>query len=249
MKFACGVVLYKPGKNNISHLKTLKPFFDLFMAFDNTEKSVDENFFDKYFFTGKNEGLAVPYNKFIMYCKKNEIDFLCILDQDTLMNYQDIIKMKEYIMSNRTARTIIYAPRLKGSYDMNWVINSNSFIDVNNFYYNDLKYDEYYFIDRLDADLCMQINNKNLDIKINENVIVKHRIGDGAKKEHSFKRHYYIFRNRLYFNRKWSKGYICTILQIIKHFIIIINERQSLMKIKSCLDALVDDIKYRYKIR
>lgn len=248
MKFACGIVLYKPSPDNLNHMKMIFSQFDNILIYDNSNYEY-ESYFEKskkliYICTGKNNGLATAYNCFLELSGELEIDILCILDQDSMMTMDNIIKMKEFIVKNSHDSIAIYAPRLKRTHGEKWVINSNSFLNVRVVRENNLEYDELYFLDRLDTDFCKQIENKGLFIKCNEEIIVEHRIGYGEKNEHSAIRHYYMFRNRIYFNYKhYSKmkatGF--TILQSMKHIaFILLFETSKKNKITACLMGMKD---------
>ena len=250
MKIACGIVLYKPSDSNIKHLMKLICEFDVAYVFKNSnDNNIEDDDRIIVFKTGKNEGLAKPYNVFLNQCRKDGVDILCLLDQDTKMNGTDIEYIKKYIKANMSSDVAIYAPALKGEKLDGWTINSNSFLNVKLLRKYKIEYDENYFIDRLDADFCKQLKKKKLKIKIIENIEISHPIGDGSKKEHSALRHYYIFRNRLYYNRKNHVFIISVILnfiQIIKHIFIIIFEKDSLSKLHMCLIGGADYVKNKY---
>lgn len=250
MKYACGVVLYHPDKENIDELIKLKPSFDLFLAYNNTEEMPDyqlRNVCDVFFSSNKNDGLAKSYNQFIEYCIECEIDVLCILDQDTMLSVENLMSIKKYIEYNYSNQVAIYAPRLKGSKRENWVINSNSFLNIPVLKRECLRYDEYYFIDRLDADFCMQIRKKQLSIDIIDDVVLDHKIGLGKKGEHTPMRHYYMFRNRIYYNHKFFPRYkamVLTVLQDMRHIgVILKNESDKSAKLKAGVRGKIDYIR------
>ncbi len=248
MKFACGIVLYKPSLENIKHMKMIFSQFENILIYENSNYEY-QNYFEEnenvtYICTGKNNGLAAAYNCFLILSRKLGIDILCLLDQDSMMTVDNIIKMKNFIARNNSENIVVFAPRLRGTRGKNWVINSNSFLNIHAVNENALKYDEAYFLDRLDADFCKQIIDKGLRIKCNEELLVEHRIGYGKNNEHSAVRHYYMFRNRIYFNYKFYsklKAAGLTLLQSFKHLAsIILFETDRKNKIAACLDGIRD---------
>lgn len=250
MRFACGVVLYNPTDNNLEYLVKLSEGFEQLLVFDNSKSNVRDYFKNSvYLSTGQNEGLAVPYNRFIEYCEKNEIDFLCLLDQDTLMSIENVYEIRDYIEKHYDAQTGIYSPTLKNFKAKKWVINSNSFLNIHVLSVNNLQYDENYFIDKLDADFCRRIGDKGINIEVINDIGIAHRIGEGKKGEHNALRHYYIFKSRLYYNHKFYKGFqkfFRNVLQIIRHFLIIMGEDDSIAKIRACYRAWIDYSKGKY---
>ena len=76
-------------------------------------------------------------------------------------------------------------------------------------------------------------------ILIFEDVIVDHRIGEGKYNEHSAIRHYYMSRNRNYYNRKYYSQLVYltkTLLQDVRHILqIMIYESNRKVKIKEFL--------------
>ena len=176
MKFACGIVLYKPSLENIKHMKMIFSQFENILIYENSNYEY-QNYFEEnenvtYICTGKNNGLAAAYNCFLILSRKLGIDILCLLDQDSMMTVDNIIKMKDFIARNNSENIVVFAPRLRGTRGKNWVINSNSFLNIHAVNENALKYDEAYFLDRLDADFCKQIIDKGLRIKCNEELLV-----------------------------------------------------------------------------
>lgn len=247
MRYACGIVLYNPSCENIDHLKEMVREFELVFIWDNSEcneKYVAEiqKMSDEYIYLKKNAGLAKPYNFFLNICEKKDVDILCILDQDTQFDVEKIKRIKKNIAHDISSKDAIYAPRLKNTSQKDWVINSNSFLNVSVLKDNSIIYDEFYYLDRLDADFCRQVRAKNLQIKIYEEIIIDHRIGEGDRGSHAPIRHYYMFRNRRYFNYKfypYLHAKIRTILQDLKHILsILLYEKEKVCKISQLFKGI-----------
>ena len=253
MKYACGMVLYNPDYENIEKLKQIVDEFDLFFVWDNSENNKFMKNIKKmqveYYCRKKNFGLAKPYNFFIELSAQSEMDFLCILDQDTKISSENIKEIKKNIEKNYSDQNAIYAPRLKGTIEKKWVINSNSFLNIKTVRKYNIKYDEFYFLDRLDIDFCTQITNKNLNIIIFEDIIIDHQIGEKENSNHSEIRHYYMFRNRIYYNEKYFpfiQAKFLTLLQNLKHILIILlYEKNKKNKIQQLYKAKCDYKKER----
>jgi rhamnosyltransferase len=125
-----------------------------------------------------------------------------------------------------------------------WVINAGTFINLNS---NRNLYDENYFIDRIDADYCMMIKRNGLKIYVYKGAILSQCLGEfngKAHTNHSVIRHYYMFRDRFYFNNKYYKGYIKilrNVIQMVRHiFLILIYEEKKIIKLKIAVKACKD---------
>lgn len=252
--FSCGVVLYNPTDSDLIEIKRYSELFDYVYVFDNTDtnyldvyqKSINElisceNI--KYFSYKKNYGLSFAYNKFLDECNT---DYLCTMDQDSIFLRDDIINMKRKIETCKNDFALI-SPKI--IYDdekymkrneitkKSFVISSGSFFNIDILKKNNLKFDENYFIDRVDADICMQLINSNLDIYEYDGAFLNQNLGqkNGHKHpNHSVLRNYYIFRNRFYFNNKYfpKKKIILNVLQVLKHIsLILLFENNKLKKI------------------
>lgn len=233
MKFAAAMTLYNPEEENIDNLIETAELFDVLYVYDNTEstkpyidlvKNIDNVI---YMMNETNDGLPVAFNQMLELSSKDNVDFLCTLDQDSIITHNNVKQLENYIESNDMENVGIVAPFPTGTKKntdrsietVEWVICSGSFVNVSLIRENKIRYDEAYFVDRFDADICMQMRRKGLQIVRMNNVILRHRCGDGNG-GHSALRHYYMFRNRYYYNRKYyskSVAMIRTFFQNIRH--------------------------------
>ena len=105
-------------------------------------------------------------------------------------------------------------------------------------------FDDNYFIDRVDKDFCYQINKNNKKIcQVNDALLYQQlgEISSNGYSTHQPFRHYYIARNRAYFNKKYKKSNFLTIFQSIRHIgIIIKNEPEKMKKIKMVFKGISD---------
>lgn len=278
-EIAIEVVLYNPQKEDIIRLNRYLNDFDLVIFFDNTEDNrsylhlIEKHEKLVYIHLKENMGLSYAYNYAINYCNRNKIDYLCTMDQDSIFESKDIQEIKKVIFSNdNDDKVAIYSPIIifegkkkssviknKSSYtDVEWVISSGTFINLNIIIKENILFDENYFIDRVDVDFCKQIKLKGYKIIRCNKSELKQSLGELTNKgviQHSALRYYYISRNRLYYNRKYFnffKFISLSLIQLFKNIIrVLLFEDDKFEKIKNIFIG-IDDFKKnkygRYKI-
>ena len=241
MRFAAGITLYHPTQEMIENIKQYGNSFDIIVIFDNTESryKCSEYFFGKNFIlisAEKNMGLPTAYNQIIEMLKDYNIDYLCTLDQDSLFKNQDIEAIKKIICNNDQAKNWgIIAPYIDYGYKTYskeekvekkpWLITSGSFINYKMILENSLEYDEKYFIDKFEIDFCQQVLQKGYDLIMYYGAVLHQELGEKSGHQHpnhSSLRHYYLFRNRFYYNKKWYsgiRGLMLDLCQTIRHLI------------------------------
>lgn len=252
IKFAAGVTLYNPTEEELKQISLLENSFDKIILYDNSEPTYVK---PQYIFSKKfelitenaNNGLPYAFNKIIERCK--EYDYLCTLDQDSTFNHSDIEKTKQFIECLKDPAGIV-APYIDYGIGQHvaieeaerkpWVITSGSFVNLKVIRKEGLKYDDQYFIDKFEIDLCEQIRRKGYPIYMFHGATLHQSLGEDnghRHSNHSITRHYYLFRNRLYFNNKWHSGlkrFYLNCLQTARHLLlIIIYEDNKLQKIKT----------------
>lgn len=271
MKFSCGVTLFYPSINELESIIKYKESFERVYIFDNTEGQ-QANINSKYFrgrndfvyiSNQSNDGLSIAFNKMCERSIRDGNDFICLFDQDSVISKEDIAEIISFIKKNDSNTVGVYAPQIvyehsnvqkKGKEEkfeyLNWVISSGSFINLSIF--SEIGgFDENYFIDRIDYDYCLTVRKLGYEIVRINNVYLYQKLGEIKKigsikvAEHSPVRHYYMFRNRLYFllrrnNRsviQLSKAFILS----IRHFLqVILLEKQKYKKIKMLIRGLKD---------
>jgi rhamnosyltransferase len=262
MKFAAAVTLYNPTQREIDYIKRYSESFDTIILFDNSEfpytktsNGFDENI--KVIDGNGNQGLSVAFNRIFEFLDGQDVDYLCILDQDSIFEEQDISNIKDFIENASDSNWGIIAPyvklqdsdhiREKRFRESKWVIASGSFVNMNILYTLRIRCDEAYFIDRFEIDLCEQFRQHGYKVIIYYGAVLYQTLGDGHKHPgHTPLRHYYIFRNRFYFNKKWygnRKIYrrILNFLQTGRHLMeIMLFENDKLKKCKAFFYAILD---------
>lgn len=247
MKFAAGITFYHPTTENINRISTYAENFDIVFIYDNSSENIsyiDEIRLYKniiYFYNQRNDGLPVAFNKILIECYNENIDFLCTLDQDSNLLANDIEEMKNAIEKNNSENIAIYAinPVDYGEktftnvsnkmVEVDWAICSGSFLNLKIIKKLNIWYDENYFIDRFDADFCKQITLKNKKIILFNDIQMEHSCGD-INHKHSVLRNYYIFRNRYYYNSKYFNEFnskIRTLLQDFKQIFYILYTKDN----------------------
>lgn len=263
MKKLCGIIVYHPSDDDISNIISYLLIFDGVIIYLNSELpqshvSILQN--DKVTILGnkQNEGLSIACDEICKEAKRKGFEFIMLLDQDSRINKQSVINIYDYI-ENREVKNKnigILCPYI--NYGLNkefqrgrthaieWCITSGSLINLS-IYGNKVRFDHNYFIDRLDRDYCKQVIDCGYSIIRVENAILNQKLGDTiivhghCYSSHSAVRHYYIARNRLYYNRKFRVSFIISIGQTLRHFSeIMFYENNKLKKIKAFLGGIYD---------
>jgi len=270
MKFCCGLVLYYPEKKYIENIALYSGIFEKVYVFDNTEDvSLIKQYQNyvlsfkniEYISYGNNVGLSKAYNVMCSKAITENFDYICILDQDSIINKKSFLEIINNIINYPNNNVAVFAPRVLYTHKMNncnkissryesvkWVISSGSFLNLHA-YKNIGSFDENLFIDRIDYDYCSRARRKKYKIiRINTALLIQNLgvIKDSLikKSNHSVLRHYYIFRNRFYYYLYKQKSIISSILCIIltiKHvFLILFYESEKIEKIGVLFKAFND---------
>ena len=261
MRFAAGITLYNPSRNQIERIRNYEQSFEHIFLFDNSEpefERFDYELSDNFTIITENDNKGLPYafNAIIGHCQN--YDFLCTLDQDSVFTSENIQAMERFITSYPGITSIgIVAPYIeysnkyyttKDSFEVKkWLITSGSFVNIKAFKKHSLSYDLNYFIDKFEIDLCMQFSRLGYSLLMYNGAVLYQSLGEQTVSKHSSHnplRHYYLFRNRFYFNNKWYKGatkLFFNIAQTIKHYtLIMIYEPDKVAKIKASITAIDD---------
>ena len=246
MKISAGITIFNPKKEDIKNINEIySSFFDKVYIYNNSKKMMYE-FKENIFFVseGVNDGLGIACDCLCNIAKKDGFDYIMLFDQDSRISQENLTNIVKFI-EKKEVEAAIYSPQIiyndntkvdkKGYKYIDWCITSGSVIDLH-MYGDKYKFDINYFIDRLDRDLCKQVVNSNKKIcQVNSSVLLQ-QLGEKSKKGktmHSANRHYYISRNRLYYNNKYKVKWLITIMQVLKHIVrVIINENDKIEKIK-----------------
>lgn len=266
MKFAVGVTLYNPEREQVERLVRLTESFDKVFLFDNSDRDVcgfEIPVSEKIHLISENGNRGLPYafNKIIQQC--TAFDFLCTMDQDSLFEADDISKMKTFIETSVDIRHIgVVAPFIDYGHQKyavsdklekkTWVITSGSFVNLKVLRDEGVAYDDAYFIDKFEIDLCQQLLKRGFSVLMYHGATLHQALGEESghnHPNHNELRHYYIFRNRFYFNNKWHYGFVkffLNVTQTLRHVTLItLYENKKLVKLKMLKTAFYD---YRHQI-
>ena len=221
MKFGIGITLYNPTQDNIEYIMNIKNKVDCTYVFDNSKKN-DEygNFFAEqninYNYTGENRGLSKAFNWFLDVANDDSVDFLLLLDQDSMFSIDVFTRLMDKIANLKDIdKTAIFACKtiplkydLKiekyGIHNVDRVISSGSFLNVKLLREKKLSYDENLFVDHVDYDFCDRVIQEGLEILEDDEYILRQQLGYYYKGTicHSAVRHYYMVRDIGYVNEK-----------------------------------------------
>lgn len=269
MKYAIAITLYNPIKQYLDNFLNYIENFDEIFLYDNSLDNknyidlIPQNHKIHYFFNHSNVGLPYAFNFILNNPYLSTFDYLCTMDQDSYFNKIQINKIQNFIEQNMDKKIAIVAPLIlysnknitskKQIIYKDWVICSGSFINLDIIRRHKITYDEKYFIDRFEVDFCKQISQLGYKIIVFSDSILKQELGLKnvyKHSNHSPLRHYYIFRNRLYFNYKFfnkNKAFFISFLQNIKHIILILFfEQLKKDKIVACLKGYIDFRKKKF---
>ena len=264
-KYCMGVVVYNP---TISELKNIELYadsglFGLIMIYDNSPKKIDYKFkhvICQYHFQNENSGLAKPYNKMLNDAESAGYNYLCIMDQDSSFKEQELHKLINAIEDYSSSSDIAaFCPVvLKTDFDIydrktkwqqvEWSINSGSFLNISCLKKYDIKYDEEIFLDGLDYDFGWMVEEKKCKIMQYCDSVLVLSFGYKTKENqtftyHSAYRYYLIAHNRKYIFKKHFgtfKGLIYAQLKnIFLSFRILMHEENKFNKIVACYKGII----------
>lgn len=278
--FACAVTIYNPTKECIDNIRKYKDSFDMVFIYDNSDNNSSSKNEESlqtadskniiYINGHGNQGLPHAFNVVLTLPELAKADFLCTLDQDSIFEPKDIWNIQNYIYRNhdklvdlagqigpyidythtRKSKTKVVENKVK---KCSWIITSGAFLNLHILRKGDFHYDENYFIDKFEIDLCKQLTNKGYEILMYCGATLHQNLGETNAHHypsHNSIRHYYLFRNRLYFNRKYysiPKRWILNLLQTCRHLLLIIlYENDKYNKLKALSQAIIDYKKNRF---
>jgi len=258
---AIGIVIYNPPEtvwNNISFLVKLKLRVWVVDNSDIEHKNPISGV-EFYKYNANNWGLARALNILCDKAKELNLEWLLMLDQDSVFKSEkDLLNLLEHT-KEAESNVGILAPKWiqhKNIEKSSYVITSGTLLrlqaqkECGN-------YCEYFFVDGLDKEYCLRLQNYGWEIKIVNDSLLVHTLGTMQHKyipfikkhfyvtEHNPERLYYIMRNHcitvsLYKNKfpkfckeqKWLLFY---------HFIkILLYEKNKCAKVKMILRGFLD---------
>lgn len=256
LKIGAGVTLFNPTLEEINNVIKYAGIFDKVYIYDNSTEEYDRSGLDRpsieIISQGSNDGVGKACRVMTEQAKQDQFDFIMLFDQDSKMDRDNIMRIIEFIRSQEV-EAMIYSPQIvfnektaiiKGGYKyVDWCITSGTVVKLED-YGENVTFDDNYFIDRVDKDFCYQVIKNNKKICQVNDALLYQQLGETSSNGYSMHqpfRHYYIARNRAYFNKKYKKSNLLTIFQSISHICIIIkNEPEKKEKIKMVFKGISD---------
>jgi rhamnosyltransferase len=191
MKLAGSVILYNPDSSVINNINTYIQMVSVLYVIDNSIQS-NENILaefkknNKIKLTQNNEnlGVATGLNIAGRMAIKDNYDWLLTMDQDSSFSNDNILKFSNFFNQfNADANIGIMCPSTEISGNMPDVIEnvhsitSGSIINLN--VYNKVGgFDDYLFIDEVDADFSYKIKMNGFKILKFPNIHMNHKLGE-----------------------------------------------------------------------
>lgn len=256
LKFSAGVTLFNPTFEEMNNVIKYATIFDKVYVYDNSVEEYDRSSLNRASIEivsqGSNDGVGKACRVMTEKAKQDQFDFIMLFDQDSIMDHDNIMRIIGFIRSQEV-EAMIYSPQIvfnkktviiKNGYKfVDWCITSGSVVKLDD-YGKNITFDDNYFIDRVDKDFCYQVITNNKKICQVNNSLLYQQLGETSRNGYSIHqpfRHYYIARNRAYFNKKYKKSILLTIFQSIRHIgIVIKNEPQKKEKIKMIFKGISD---------
>ena len=222
----CGVVVtYNPNEEVLENINTYIDELDKIYVIDNSTDNNEDLFKSKkitYISNGKNKGIAYALNKGISLACKDKFLYVLTMDQDSSFEKEGLKKFIKNIESFKEDNIAIYSPLHKTPNDkLNENITDKSLVVmtsgniINTDIWNKVGgFKEWLFIDGVDQEYCLNVQKNGYKIKIFNDIILKHKLGDISNKKilghdfmitnHNYARRYFITRNRLYINKMYK---------------------------------------------
>lgn len=267
--YVCLVVLYNPERNIEHQLIIYSQCFDKVILFDNSAKQADwlnsliinNNNIDYYNY-GENIGISGALNETMKLVVDTNFGYLATMDQDTVFDKEDIIRMKNHIDECKDNDIAVFATNFRktyfgkggveysdykysqnGIYDVRFHLSSGNFLNIslvkNIFPLDNL------FIAFVDFDLDYAIHLKGWKLRVFGDCFITQQIGNRIKAnflskygltDMSVDRFYYLVRNNLYFSKKYCEYKEARKFAIRKRIIyllkIILSEKNKFAKLK-----------------
>lgn len=216
------VTLYNPTETMIHNIVTYAGALDVIYIADNTENK-DTHILDLikaeskfvYMDNRGNQGISYSLNRAVENCIEEKIDWLLMMDQDSVLSCETIDKMRAYALNEAAANVAIIASNYKkdvgfeGTKELSEVITSGSMLNVpickkvGGFL-------EELFIDEVDNEYCLRLMKEGYKIIRLNYAIFEHHLGEQkvvhgvTTYNYSPLRYYYIIRNNLYVAKKYK---------------------------------------------
>lgn len=280
-KVAAIIVSYNPDKNLLDSVNLLISQVEKIIIVDNgsiEEKRKDissikdiDNERIEVIFNEENLGIATALNIGVREALKQGFNWILTMDQDSKASKDMVEKMFEVYnnIDEKERKSILsifpnFVDKRIQSIEENSVMNTYEYVDaditsgnlVNAEVFDKVGFfDDSLFIDLVDTDFCMRLNEKNIKMIKVRDAILYHSLGESQSvksifgkfntSNHSALRRYYMTRNRFYIWEKYKDLNSFTLNRdkklFKKEFIkIILGEKDKVNKIKMVFKGYKD---------
>lgn len=280
-KIAAIMISYNPDENLFESVKLLINQVDKIIIVDNGSTLEKKKIIDSIgkldkekidiIFNEDNLGIATALNIGVKKALEYGYDWILTMDQDSKSSYNMIEKMLQVyneIDENKKKDILSIFPNFVDervqSIEENSVMASYEYVDADITSGNLLKaevfdkvgfFDDSLFIDLVDTDFCMRLNEKNIKMIKVRDAILYHSLGESQAvksifgkfntSNHSALRRYYMTRNRFYTWEKYKNLNSFTLNRdkklFKKEFIkIILGEKDKINKVKMIVRGYKD---------
>ena len=280
-KVAAIIVSYNPDKNLLDSVNLLISQVEIIIIVDNgsiEEKRKDissikdiDNERIEIIFNEENLGIATALNIGVREALKQGFNWILTMDQDSKASKDMVEKMFEVYnnIDEKERKSILsifpnFVDKRIQSIEENSVMNTYEYVDaditsgnlVNAEVFDKVGFfDDSLFIDLVDTDFCMRLNEKNIKMIKVRDAILYHSLGESQSvksilgkfntSNHSALRRYYMTRNRFYIWERYKDLNSFTLNRdkklFKKEFIkIILGEKDKVNKIKMVFKGYKD---------
>ena len=280
-KVAAIIVSYNPDKNLLDSVNLLISQVEKIIIVDNgsiEEKRKDissikdiDNERIEVIFNEENLGIATALNIGVREALKQGFNWILTMDQDSKASKDMVEKMFEVYnnIDKKERKSILsifpnFVDERIQSIEENSVMNTYEYVDADITSGNLVKaevfdkvgfFDDSLFIDLVDTDFCMRLNEKNIKMIKVRDAILYHSLGESQSvksifgkfntSNHSALRRYYMTRNRFYIWERYKDLNSFTLNRdkklFKKEFIkIILGEKDKVNKIKMVFKGYKD---------
>lgn len=261
MKIAGCIIIYGENLDFLENIKSYIDDLDKLYVYDNNEKNTFLKNIPKYkkitYITEhKNNGIAYALNYCATLARKDGYHWLLTMDQDSKFqnSIRPMIKLAE--KDNPDIALIVPKYNIGDFYKNKSLVAMTSGNLLNLDVHNKLDgFKEYFFIDLVDYEYCLNLRRNNYQIVDCKKTILKHNLGKIESKKvlgrriyytnHNSLRRYYITRNRLILNYLYKNDFpdFCkTELKYNRRELIkiVLFESQKIEKIKMYIKGYID---------
>lgn len=240
--FGC-IVIYESQEYQ-DNLDNLLAAVDHLLIIDNSEQLIADSHHEKItvIHNQNRGGIAGALNRALAFCKQQQVDFLFLLDQDSIITPNIVAVLKQemeisgaavigpkylnsatkkpgmVILDNHGRPSPDRLTDKQGTFPAWFVINSGSLIDIRRID-DDLIYDEKLYVDSVDIDFCLQLRQRNKKVMVTTQVEMLHGIGNkDSNASHLTPTNYSAFRYQILARSKrllWRKWFTKNTLYIL----------------------------------